>query len=274
MAVRGAASYGIDDPLMQDRIPLLYLTLIFLGGLIIIGGVKGVKSIFTLIFTIWIILKVLLPLILNGYNPILVTMALCALIIAVTLGVIGGINRKTLAATIGTFGGVVIAGLSALIIGHMAQLSGLGGEESIHLILYSRHIDFQGLLLAGIIIGALGAVMDVGISIASAMHEIRIADPGIGEKEWIAAGMTVGRDIMGTMSNTLILAYAGSSLNLLLLFTTYDLPLNEIIGRDTMAAELLRALAGSVGLLFTIPATAIVAGKLAPKNGTPSAERR
>ncbi|MBI9091921.1 MAG: YibE/F family protein [Desulfobacterium sp.] len=263
LAIHVVAAHLVTDKLLQDKVPLLYLTVVFLGGLIIIGGVKGLKAIFTLVFTIWAVIKVLLPMILKGYDPVLVSVGICGVVIVVTLLVISGVNKKTLAAIAGTLGGVIIAGFSALLIGYMANLTGLGNEESIHLILYSRNIDFRGLLFAGIIIGALGAVMDVGMSVASSMYEIQSANPEIGQKALITAGMNVGRDIMGTMSNTLILAYVGSSLNLLLLFSTYDTPFNEIIGRDNMAAEVVRALAGSVGLIFTIPLTALAASRFA-----------
>ncbi|CAH2213916.1 YibE/F family protein [Tepidibacter aestuarii] len=250
------------DSLLKEKISLLYLLVIFLGGLLIIGGFKGLKSIFTLVFTIFAIVKVLLPMILKGYNPVFVSVCICAVVIIITLLIVCGINKKTLSAIIGTTGGVIIAGFLALMIGSMANLTGLGNEESIHLILYSKNIDFKGLLFSGIIIGSLGAAMDVGMSIASAMHEIELANPKITTDDLISAGMNVGRDIMGTMSNTLILAYVGSSLNLMLLLSTYDISLIQIITRDNIASEVVRALAGSTGLVFTIPLTAIVSGVL------------
>lgn len=249
--------------LVLEKIPLLYLLVVFLGGLIIIGGYQGLKTIFTLVLTILGVVKFLLPMILKGYDPILISIFTCAVVIVITLLIISGINKKTLAAIIGTSGGVIIAGFSALFVGSMANLTGLGNEESIHLILYSRNIDFQGLLFAGIIIGALGAVMDVGMSISSAMHEIELANPEITIGDLISAGMNVGRDIMGTMSNTLILAYVGSSLNLMLLLSTYDIPLGQIIAKESIASEIVRSLAGSIGLIFTIPLTAFASGMLA-----------
>ncbi|TCO72698.1 YibE/F family protein [Marinisporobacter balticus] len=250
------------DRLLKEKISLLYLFVIFLGGLLIVGGFKGLKAIFTLIFTIWAIVKVLLPMILKGYNPIVVSTCICAVVIIITLLIVCGINKKTLSAIIGTTGGVIIAGVLSLMIGSMANLTGLGNEESVHLILYSKNIDFKGLLFSGIIIGSLGATMDVGMSVASAMHEIKQASPKITTDALISAGMNVGRDIMGTMSNTLILAYVGSSLNLMLLLSTYDISLIQIITRDHIASEVIRALAGSIGLIFTIPLTAIVSGVL------------
>lgn len=262
LMIKLLSSIFITDRLLQDKVALMYLVAIFLGSLILIGGPKGLKTIFTLSITVLIILKVLLPLILAGYNPIVVAILICEVITVIALLCVSGFNQKALAAIIGTTGGLLIAGLLALVIGSMAHLNGLGNDEAIHLILYSRNLDFRGLLFAGIIIGAMGAVMDVGVSIASSIHEIKATNPDIETANLVAAGMNVGRDIMGTMSNTLILAYVGSSLNLMLLFSTYDMPLNEIIGRDNLAAEIVRALAGSVGLIATIPITAITAGIL------------
>jgi uncharacterized membrane protein len=115
-------------------------------------------------------------------------------------------------------------------------------------------------LFAGIIIGALGAVMDVGMSVASAMHEIQDTTPKIRTSSLIKAGMNVGRDIMGTMSNTLILAYTGGAIHLILLFMIYEIPIVEIINQDLIASEIVRALAGSIGLVFTVPFTALIAG--------------
>ena len=255
-------SYLSIDTIIKDKISLLYLLIIFLAGLTIIGGKKGVKTILTLIFTILIIFQVLLPMILNGYNPIAVSIIASSLVIIVTLLIISGVNKKTLSAIIGTTGGVTIAGFLALIVGYMADLSGLGNEESIHLILFTRDIDFKGLLFAGIIIGSMGAVMDVGMSISSAMQEIAIANPQITTEKLIAAGMNIGRDIMGTMANTLILAYVGASLNLMLFLTVYEPSLVQILVKDNINSEIVRSLAGSIGLIFTVPITAVVSGFL------------
>ncbi len=253
------------DPIIKEKVSLLYLLIIFLSGLVIIGGRKGLKTILTLIFTILLISQVLLPLILQGYNPIGISIAASSLVIIVTLLIVSGANKKTLSAIIGTTGGVIIAGFLALIVGYMANLSGLGNEESIHLILFTRDIDFKGLLFAGIIIGSMGAVMDVGMSISSAMHEIAVVNPQITTEKLIGAGMNIGRDIMGTMANTLILAYVGASLNLMLFLAAYEPSLVQILVKDNITAEIVRSLAGSIGLIFTIPLTAGVSGFLRNK---------
>jgi len=159
---------------------------------------------------------------------------------------------------------VLVAGGIAFFVGSLASLTGLGDEEAQMLMYIPQQVnfDFKGILFAGIIIGALGAVMDVGMSIASSMREVEAAKPEITTKDLIRSGMNVGRDIMGTMSNTLILAYTGGSLQLMLLFMAHDFSLTEVINWDMIASEVVRALAGSIGLIFTIPLTAMVAGTI------------
>ena len=184
---------------------------------------------------------------------------MCILIIAVTLLIISGFNKKTLSAIIGTAGGVLIAGIIALIVGSAAKLTGFGDDESQMLMYIPQNItfDFRGLLFAGILIGTMGATMDVGMSIASAMHEIKENSPNIKTSALFKAGMNVGRDAMPTMSNTLILAYAGGSLHLMLLLMAYETPFTHIINWDMIASEVLRSIAGSIGIIFAIPITAL-----------------
>ena len=253
-------SANISD-LVRDKY-LVYLLAAFILVLLIVGRGKGIKAIVSLALTCLAVVKVLLPMILRGYNPVLASVGVCTVVIILTLIIVSGYNKKTLSAVIGTTGGVIVAGLMALIVGYAAKLTGLGGEEAQMLMYIPQNIqfDFRGLLFAGIMMGAMGATMDVGMSIASAMHEIKTATPHINTRDLIRAGMNVGRDVMGTMSNTLILAYAGGSLHLMLLFMAYDIPFVDIINRDAIASEVVRALAGSVGLIFTIPLTAMAAG--------------
>lgn len=230
--------------------------------LIVVGALKGVKAIVTLAITIAIIIKILLPMILMGYNPLWLSIISCAFIITITLVIVSGPNRKTLSAILGTSGGVIAAGGIALFVGTLSKLTGLGDEEAQMLVYIPQQIelDFKGLLFAAILIGTLGAVMDVGMSIASSMNEIEKAKPDISSRQLIKSGMNVGRDIMGTMSNTLILAYTGGSLHLMLLLMAYDIPFIEIINKDIIATEVVRAISGSIGLVLSIPLTAIIAG--------------
>ena len=265
LASKLAGEHFISEPMHREKIPIFYLVILFFGGLVIIGGKKGLKSVVTLIITVLAVVKVLIPLILAGYDPMMVSICICIVNIVVALLLISGFNKKTLCAAIGTSAGVIIAGIAAFVVGNMIQLNGLSSDEAIHIMLYSKNIDFKGILFAGRIIGAMGAVMDVGMSIASSMSEIEQANPGMETMELINAGMNVGRDIMGTMADTLILAYVGSSLNIMLMFSTYEISFMEIISLDNIAAEIVRSLAGSIGLIFTVPITAAVAGFLRDK---------
>ncbi|HAG07081.1 MAG TPA: YibE/F family protein [Peptococcaceae bacterium] len=241
-----------------------YLAIAFILCLFVIGGRKGIKAVVTLGITGLAIAFVLLPLLLKGYNPIGVTVLVCAAVSALTFAVVGGINNKSIAAIIGTTGGVLVAGLLAFAAGTAARLTGFAEEEAAMLLYIPQEtfFDFRGLLFAGIIIGALGAVMDVAMSIASAIEEVKKANPSAGRLTLVRAGMNVGKDVMGTMSNTLILAYTGSAIPMLLLFMAYQTPLLKVINLDLVATEIVRALAGSIGLIIAIPITALTAGFL------------
>ncbi|HBT46734.1 MAG TPA: YibE/F family protein [Peptococcaceae bacterium] len=243
---------------------LVYLVAGFVLAMVVIGGWKGFKAVVTVGIIGLAIVGVMLPLLLQGHNPIILAVLVSAGVVAVTFAVIGGLGVKTLAATIGTVGGVVVAGTIAFLVGMGARLTGFGSEETAFLLYIPQdtEFDFRGLLFAGIIIGALGAVMDVGMSVASAMEEVKRANPSVSPLNLWRAGMNVGRDIMGTMANTLILAYTGASIPLLLVFMAYDTPFLKIINLDLMATEVVRALAGSIGLILCVPLTALAAAVL------------
>ncbi len=243
-----------------------YLLALFILLLVTIGGFKGIKSLVALGLTILGIYKVLLPALINSYSPLPVAILVLTGVTLLTMFIIGGMTRKTVAATLGTIGGVVIAGIIAFIVGDLAHLTGFATEES-RMLLYVENlkVDMQGLLFSGIIIGALGAIMDVAISIASSVDEVKKANPKLNSWQLVRAGMSVGRDIMGTMTNTLILAYTGGALPLLLLYMAYNTPGIRIFNSELIATEIIRALAGSIGLVFAIPMTAAAAGFLSKK---------
>ncbi|SHJ79837.1 Uncharacterized membrane protein [Dethiosulfatibacter aminovorans DSM 17477] len=242
----------------------MYIIGIFLILLIIIGRVKGIKSIVTLGVTILVILKFMLPLIIKGTSPIFVSIIASIIITVFTLFVVSGINEKTVSAITGTLAGVLLSATIAYIVGKMASLTGLNSEESAMLLYLPGDIDLnlQGILFAGIVIGTLGAVMDVSMSISSSMHEIKSVRPDITIRKLMGSGMNVGRDIMGTMTNTLILAYTGASLPIMMIFTAYNSTMTDVLNLDVIATEIIRAITGSIGIVLTIPITAVVAGVL------------
>lgn len=243
---------------------LIYLVLAFMLFVIAIGGIKGVKSLISLGVTISAILFVMLPLMLRGVNPILVSVVTAVLVTVITIILVSGINHKSFAAITGTSIGVIIAGVIAFYIGNKAYLSGLSAEEATMLMYIPQGVEFnfRHLLFSGIIMGALGAAMDVGISIASSIDEINKANPKLSRARLFRSGMNVGKDVMGTMVNTLILAYTGSSIPMLLLFMAYETELSKVFNLDVVATEVVRSMAGSIGLILTIPITAFIASYL------------
>jgi uncharacterized membrane protein len=256
------ADVYITDLLRQNYLYLLGVIFVIL--LLAVGWQKGAKALCSLILTLILIWGVLLPGILKGYSPVLLTILITFVCATLTLLVVGGWTLKSLAAILGTLSGVVIAGTAAILFGKAAHLTGFGSEEA-GMLLYlpqSLTLDVQGLLFAGIIIGALGASMDVSISIASAVEEIKRTDPSLAAARLFRSGMNVGRDIMGTMSNTLILAYTGSSIQLILIFMAFGESYQKIINLDMVASEVVRAFAGSIGLIAVIPLTAVIAAMM------------
>ncbi len=251
---------------------MYYLLGIFVFLLLLIGGKKGLKTIIALSFTGFVIIKMLLPMILEGHNPIFISVVLASATAIFTLLIIGGLEKKTFAAIVGTIFGVVSAGLIALWIGNLAHLTGFSSEEA-QMLMYmdNAEVDVRGLLFAGIIIGSLGAVTDVGISIASAVSEVVKVNPKIDSYSLLVSGINVGRDIMGTMANTLILAYVGSATPLLLLIIGYEMTWIKISNLDLIATEIVRSVAGSIGLIVTIPVTALMAAWLFKRSNKPSA---
>ena len=243
---------------------LLYLTIIFVLLILLVGRAKGVRAIISLSLTIGSIVYVLLPLILKGYNPVPISIAISIVVTIITIFLVGGINSKSMSAIMGTSIGVIIAGIISYGIGSKINLTGLSAEEATMLMYIPQEIsfNFRNLLFSGIILGALGAVMDVGMSISSSIDEIYKANNDLTTKELFKSGMNVGKDIMGTMTNTLILAYAGTSIPLLLLFMAYETSIIKIMNMDIIATEIVRSLSGSIGLILTIPITAIIASTL------------
>ncbi len=240
------------------------LICLFIITILWVGRWQGVKTVVTLALTLTIIGLVHIPLLVKGYNPILITIAIATLITVFTLFFITGVSSKSVAAIIGTMGGVICAGLLALVFTKFMHVTGLSNDEALMLqyIPQGNIFNASELLLSGIILGALGAVMDVAMSIASSIEEIRLNNPQIEVVKLFNSGMNIGRDVMGTMTNTLILAYTGSFLPLILLFSANNMKYNRIINMDLIAAEVVRALSGSIGIVMSIPITAFVAVQL------------
>lgn len=255
---------------------ILYLVILTLVLILAIGRFKGIKAIISLLLTVGSIVYILLPQILKGADPIPLSIMISIGVTVVTIFLVGGINKKSISAILGTSFGVIIAGVISYIVGTKAYLTGLSAEEATMLLYIPQEVtfDFRNLLFAGIILGSLGAVMDVGMSISSSIDEIYNANKDISRKSLFRSGMNVGKDIMGTMINTLILAYVGTSIPILLVFMAYETSLNKFLNLDVIATEIVRSLSGSVGLILTIPITALIASLLLkrPRNSKEEGE--
>lgn len=242
---------------------LLAIVLLYAGAIVIIGGVKGIKALVSLIITVLAIFIFVIPKIMAGANPLLITIIISILITIISLVIIAGFNKKALAAIIGTSGGFIIAGIFAVIFGNLMQLSGVCEDARLLIgVMDTSTIDFKGILFSGIIIGALGACMDVSMSIASALYELKCEVPDITVGKMIKAGMNIGKDMMGTMTNTLILAYTGGAIITIMIFMGANLAFYEVINQEMMIEEVLRAIAGSFGLVATIPFTTVITSLL------------
>ena len=249
----------------KDRTNAIYMfILIFTAIVCIIGGKKGIKAILSLAFTFVCIVYIMFPLVYKGNSPVLITILICVVTTIVTIGMLGGVSKKTVSAIIGTTFGVVISGISALAFGEFAGITGynVSDIESLNYVAQNTSIKIGQLLFSGIIIASLGAVMDVGMSISSTICEIKETNPGMQAKQLFISGIHVGRDMMGTMTNTLILAFVGSSLSSLMTNYAYDLSYNQLINSYSIGIEIMQGLSGSLGVVLTVPFTAAISSLL------------
>ena len=245
----------------QDREWVIYIfALLYLLALCIIGGKQGIKGCLGLVFTFFCVIFVYLPLVYLRFSPFWAAVFICFLTTLVTMYLIGGPTKKTCAATLGTLAGVVLAGLSAWCFSKASGISGynVSDIETLMTLWNTNRIQVGGLLFSGLLISCLGATMDVAMSISSAIDEIYKQNASLSRKELFKAGMRVGRDMMGTDSNTLILAFAGSSVSTLLLDYAYDLPYQQIINSNNIGIAIMQGLAGSFGIVLSVPLTVLI----------------
>lgn len=259
------------DNYSRDKV-IYFLIFLFVLSLVGIGRIKGLMALISLVITGLLIAFFVLPLIFKGYSPILLVIIMAAIVIFLTMILIGGFTKKSAAAIIGTLIGIIIAGLISLISGKMAHLTGITGEASEQLIyiMYDFPINIKGIMFAGIIISSLGAVMDVAMSIASTISEIHCRAPELSKMELFRSGMNVGKDIMGTMANTLILAFTGGSLSMMLLIMAYRIPYFRAINLNAVSTEIIQGLSGSIGLILTVPITSMIAALFIARKGSSS----
>ena len=257
--------------LEYDRSTVLWGLLFgFFALIVLFGGKKGINTIISLVFTCLSVFMVFVPSILKGNNIYLSSIIVSIYIIFMSLLIINGANKKTLCAIVGNLGGLLIAGLLALFISNILNLTGLIDDDSMFLLLVDINapIDLKAILWAGIVIGSLGAVMDVSMSIASAMNELAENMEVRSFKTMLKSGFNIGQDAIGTMTNTLILAYIGSSLSVVLLLMVNYKDVLLLFNLEMIVFEIIQAIIGSMGILFAIPITSLFAAYVYNRKNT------
>ena len=269
-ATTAAAPYVLDD--YQRAGGTLAVCAVFCVLLLVFGRMKGLHTLVSLLLTFGAVFLVFLPLVLGGYNIYLSAIAVCIYVIVSTLLLVNGANAKTLVAIAGCSAGVLFAGLLTVLLSATLRLTGMASQEAIYLAdLGTRNpVNLKAIVFAGILIGAVGAVMDVAMSLASALWELRetAAAPSFGML--LKSGMNIGRDMMSTMANTLVLAYIGSSLSTVLLLVAYASSLDGLFNREMIITEVLQAVIGSMAILLAIPLTSLIASAVYTRRWHPA----
>lgn len=239
---------------------LIVVVLVFILSVILTAGVKGFKTISLLFLIGYAILKVYVPSIISGYNVYLVTLMLASFSIIVGMIIINGFNIKTYAAIVGNLIGIIIAGGLAAIVNKQFNITGASSEESMLLMrIDGFKFDLKGLAWSAMLIGALGAIMDTALSIASSIKEISKTNNTTSFKELFKSGMEVGKDAISTMISTLLLAYISGTLIQTILMNIYTKPLKFLLNSEFIVEEVIKAVIGAIGILITVPATAALA---------------
>ncbi len=244
-----------------DRIPwIIGIALVFALALIGIGGWQGLRALGGLVFTFVSVMYLLLPLALKGWETVPLTVVIVGITSTVGFYLLAGWHPKSLGSILGCLCGVAAAALLGQIAIELLHVSAYQMDEAEGLLLARNDsgLKLNGLLLSSILIASEGAVMDTSMSVASAMAELKDKRPDIRLKELFRSGMQIGRDTTGTMANTLVLAFAGSSLNMMVLIYSYNVSFIQLMNTDFVAVELVRAVAGSLGIILTVPCVAVI----------------
>jgi len=259
--VEGNDVFYVIDYVRQGT--LYWLALLFAVVVIVVGRLKGLRALIVLVLTFVIILKFIIPRILAGNNPLLISIIGSLAIMVLAIYITEGLKRTSTIAVVSIFISLVITGLLSVWFTAITKLTGFAGDEAIYLTsLAGGQLNFKGLLLAGIIIGALGVLDDVVISQVSLIRELRGINPLLPKMQIYRKAMKVGVSHMSAMVNTLFLAYAGASLPLLILFSIKEPPFltfNQILNNEMIATEIVRTLTGSIGLVLAIPIATLLA---------------
>ena len=249
-----------------NRIPALAIVIVlFILATILVGGKMGLKSLIGLFFTVLCLFAILIPWLLKGAPTLPATFVVCVFVALVSFTILGGVHRKTICAFLGTVSGTAIAMAFGLMAQSLTRINGLrisDVEPLLQLRQTGTPIGLRGLLIAGIIISALGAVMDVAMSISSSLEEIHTANPDLDSRQLFKSGMNIGRDMVGTMTNTLILAFLGSGFVLIIYLYSLGLSFYQLFSSAYASIEVISGISSSIGMILAIPLTALISSVL------------
>lgn len=246
------------------EISIYILLFIFIFVVLFLGKSKGAKSLFSLVFTMICIFFIFIPLIIKGMNPIVSSIIIVILSTMVTMISLNGVTKKTFVASLSCILCTIVAGLIAYIFGKFNNISTFNTAELQDLLFVSTKtsLKVKDLLFAGILISSLGAIMDTTMSITSSIFEMKDINNNLSKSQLFISGMNIGKDIMGTMTNTLILAFTGSSINILIIYFMYNMPYIQLINIDLIVLEIVQGLSGGIAVILSIPITAFAASEL------------
>jgi uncharacterized membrane protein len=266
----GKSNYYLEG--FDRRAALIWLVVLFVLMLVLLSGWQGLKVALSIVISIALIGYVLIPLFLRGMNPVPIAIVLAGVFTLISTGLSTGWNRKAVATAIGTIGGSLVAYAVSWLFADWAHLSGLATEEDRLFFDKNPLLNPRGLLFAGIIIASAGVVEDVAVSIVSGIAEVRKANHRLSLKELFRAGMVIGNDHMSALANTLVYAYVGGSLSTLLLYTQFGGSWLKFVNFDSVVDEVIRSLSGTIGLIFTVPITALLAAYVIKRESLASLE--
>ena len=249
----------------QRSTPLVALAVLFFLAVAALGRFQGVRSLVALAVSLFVLVRFVLPSILGGNNAVAVALVGAALIMLATLYLTHGFNERTTTAVLGTFASLLLTGFLAVVFVGLTNITGLADEDARILTIAAERIDVRGILLGGIIIGALGVLDDVTVTQVSAVWELRAANVHMTARQLYRSALRIGRDHIASTVNTLVLAYAGASLPLLILLVQSERALSDVLTSETIASEIVQTLVGSIGLVASVPITTALAAAIAAR---------
>ena len=247
---------------------MVVFTLVLFMAIITIGKGKGIKSIIGLAYTLYLVIFFLLPTVFSGYSPVIMSVICVILSTIVTLMLLNGRSEKTYGAIISTVLGVVLSAGCFYLMSIILNINGFSSDEAESLVLITRatNLQIKEILFAGILISSLGAIMDVGMSIVSSLYEVYHHQPNLTRKELFNSGIEIGKDMIGTMTNTLILAFTGSAFISLLVLFSYNVDTLQLLNSNYIVIEFAQGIAGTLGIVLTVPIASSIATIILIKN--------